>query len=240
MNYYIDTEFHEYKKKVKVLGITVAEIDTIELISIGIVNEHGHTYYAVSKEFDVQAAWDNKWLRENVLKPIHADLARRMSNYAKIYHFKLFEDFSVKTLKRLIDWFGNTNEEIKNGIVYFTLMAPKMVHDSGILKDPSSFNYLPEFYGYYCDYDWVVFCWIWGRMINLPPGFPMYCKDLKQMLDEKALNYDDHFLSGNKNFETTLKFLKSKPGYPKQSGEHHALSDAKWNLELHKFIKELK
>lgn len=43
--------------------------------------------------------------------------------------------------------------------------------------DPS-----PEFWGYYADYDWVVFCWIFGKMIDLPKGFPMYCRDLKQSL----------------------------------------------------------
>lgn len=26
--------------------------------------------------------------------------------------------------------------------------------------DPS-----PEFWGYYCDYDWVLFCWLWGTMV---------------------------------------------------------------------------
>ena len=36
--YYLDCEFHEYKKQPKVLGLSVGKpIDTIELISIGIV-----------------------------------------------------------------------------------------------------------------------------------------------------------------------------------------------------------
>src|SRR5574338_756367 len=40
-----------------------------------------------------------------------------------------------------------------------------------------------EFWGYYSDYDWVVFCWIFGTMMELPNGYPMYCRDLKQLLD---------------------------------------------------------
>jgi hypothetical protein len=41
----------------------------------------------------------------------------------------------------------------------------------------------PEFWGYYADYDWVVFCWLFGTMMELPKGWPMYCRDLKQYLD---------------------------------------------------------
>lgn len=41
----------------------------------------------------------------------------------------------------------------------------------------------PEFWGYYSDYDWVVFCWLFGKMIDLPKGWPMYCRDLKQYID---------------------------------------------------------
>lgn len=41
----------------------------------------------------------------------------------------------------------------------------------------------PEFWGYYADYDWVVFCQIFGSMVNLPKGWPMYCRDIKQWCD---------------------------------------------------------
>lgn len=39
----------------------------------------------------------------------------------------------------------------------------------------------PEFWGYYADYDWVVFCWLFGTMMELPKGWPMYCNDIKQL-----------------------------------------------------------
>lgn len=73
----------------------------------------------------------------------------------------------------------------------------------------------PEFYGYYADYDWVVFCWLFGSMSCLPNGWPMYCKDLKQIMDERKI-------------ETM----------PINLGEHNALSDAVWTEELHKYILE--
>lgn len=72
----------------------------------------------------------------------------------------------------------------------------------------------PEFWGYYADYDWVVFCQMFGTMMDLPDGFPMYCRDIKQLCDDK----------GN-------------PKLPEQgSGEHNALVDARWNKVAWEFL----
>jgi hypothetical protein len=42
----------------------------------------------------------------------------------------------------------------------------------------------PQFWGYYSDYDWVVLCQLYGRMIDLPESWPMYCLDVKQLAVE--------------------------------------------------------
>ncbi len=74
----------------------------------------------------------------------------------------------------------------------------------------------PEFWGYYSDYDWVVFCQIFGTMMDLPNGFPMYCRDLKQWADQLDIQ--------------TL---------PAQSTiEHDALNDARWNRNTFWFLQE--
>ncbi|MCZ9308290.1 polyadenylate-specific 3'-exoribonuclease AS [Corynebacterium uberis] len=52
MRFFYDTEFIEDGR-------------TIDLVSVGIVAEDGREYYAVSAEFDADAA--NTWVRENVL-----------------------------------------------------------------------------------------------------------------------------------------------------------------------------
>ena len=70
-----------------------------------------------------------------------------------------------------------------------------------------------EFWAYYGDYDWVVFCWLFGSMMELPEGYPMYCRDLKQSLDESG-----------------------KEKLPDPEDEHNALADARWNKALHKHI----
>jgi len=64
-------------------------------------------------------------------------------------------------------------------------------------------------------------------MIDLPKGFPMYCIDLKQMVDY------------NENVYWQKDSLKKHYNYPKQTNEHNALADAKWNFELFKFLKKL-
>ena len=71
-----------------------------------------------------------------------------------------------------------------------------------------------EFWGYYADYDWVVFCQIFGTMMDLPKGFPMYCRDIKQVCDER----------GNSEL-------------PKQeTKEHNALNDAIWNKKAFELL----
>ena len=62
----------------------------------------------------------------------------------------------------------------------------------------------PEFWAYFADYDWVALCQLFGTMMDLPPGWPMYCRDYKQVCDEQGLS---------------LKQDDSK---------HNALEDAQW------------
>jgi hypothetical protein len=72
----------------------------------------------------------------------------------------------------------------------------------------------PEFWAYYADYDWVALCQLYGRMIDLPKGWPMFCRDLKQLCVDL----------GN-------------PKLPSQEdGEHNALADAFWNRSAHSFL----
>lgn len=75
----------------------------------------------------------------------------------------------------------------------------------------------PEFWAYYADYDWVVLCQLYGTMMDLPNGWPMFCLDLKQAA---------HVL-GN-------------PKLPEQrSGEHNALDDALWTKAAWEFLAKL-
>lgn len=75
----------------------------------------------------------------------------------------------------------------------------------------------PEFWAYYGDYDWVVLCQLFGRMIDLPEGWPMFAMDVKQL----CVSLGD-------------------PRLPEQtSTEHNALADAKWTREAWVFLDSL-
>jgi len=70
----------------------------------------------------------------------------------------------------------------------------------------------PEVWAYFADYDWVALCQLFGRMVDLPNGFPMFCLDLKQSMHLNAIG---------------------KEQLPKQTaGEHNALADARWNRRV--------
>lgn len=193
MKYFLDTEFHEYKTR---------GVNTIELISIGIVDETGREFYAESRDFVLPAAARNEWLRDNVLRGL--------------------ESIAFDPVRRL-EGIAMPNENIARAVLDFVNAGKGD----------------PEFYGYYADYDWVVFCWLFGRMINLPKGFPMYCRDLKQIVDEAVEDPSTAlFIPGLSPF--TLEDLKAMKGYPPEpENEHNALADAKWNKALYDFLFEL-
>jgi 3' exoribonuclease, RNase T-like len=75
----------------------------------------------------------------------------------------------------------------------------------------------PEFWGYYADYDWVLFAQLFGAMINLPQHFPMYCRDIKQLCDDR----------GNPKL----------PSQGEPCDEHNALNDARWNRLAWDFLQ---
>ncbi len=72
----------------------------------------------------------------------------------------------------------------------------------------------PELWGYYADYDWVVLCQLFGAMIDLPKGWPMFCRDVIQLCKEM----------GN-------------PQLPKQEHSvHNALADARHTRTMHEWL----
>jgi hypothetical protein len=219
LNYFFDTEFIEGKQAKTCLNVKVGETKpTIDLISIGIVCEDGREYYAVSKDFNLKDAWERYdlkivgkkdtgmtpiyenvyWIRENVLRPIFEEFYKDFNVSGN--------DFTFVNMQKVINVIGKPNKQIAEEVKDFVLR-----------KDTN-----PIFYAYYADYDWVVFCWLFGKMNDLPKGFPYYCRDLKQIADDI--------------WETTGKDTRFEKG----KNEHNALEDAKWNFEFYKFLMEKK
>ena len=148
MRWFLDTEFAEDGTK-------------IDLISLALVAEPGHFYYACSTAFNPKLV--NDWVRDNVLP---------------------------KLPPRDAPWWKSRTEIADD-------VRDILLHDGK-----------PELWGYFADYDWVALCQLYGRMVDLPKGFPFWCHDLKQLMEDRGVDNDAL------PFQTT--------------DEHDALNDARW------------
>ena len=184
-------------KKVKYFFDTefIESASGIELVSIGIVSEDGRTFYAETAQFDERNA--DGWVKENVLSKL------RWWGKDGFHRMEYLTTFVAQVPYVRVDEteIYGTIDVIKEEILIFI----------GETK--------PEFWAYYADYDWVLFCRIFGRMIELPRHFPMYCMDLKQVMVH--MNLDKEWKRAN---------------CPDPEGEHNALVDARWNLQLYNTI----
>jgi hypothetical protein len=174
---------------------------TIDLISIGVVAEDGRQYYAVSLDFNRVLAFDHPWLAENVLPHLP--------------WMSLPPTTPLQWATADVDldsgWWKH-REKIRDDLLRFC--------------DPEQYG-KPEFWAYYADYDWVALCQLFGRMIDLPNGWPMYCRDLKQEADRKEADF-------------RIRVPEYKLQLPPQdSQEHHALADARWNRVVWEYLKSL-
>lgn len=77
------------------------------------------------------------------------------------------------------------------------------------------FGEKPEIWGYYSAYDWVAICQLFGTMMDLPPGWPMYCRDVQQWADQIGIAEID----------------------VPQEREHHALADAEWTKKAWEWLR---
>lgn len=190
------------------------------------------------------SARKNYWIRENVLINIFYELKCKEQfpgiNFIDGTKSIFNKDFNLKELKRLIKKYGKTNKQIAEEIqelVYGFAIRGYDENESQIKttkKLIENFKEKVEFYAYYADYDWVVFCWLFGKMMDLPNGFPMYCYDLKQLMDEKAKS-----IPVANDLDMGLKAMKLHEDFPKQENEHSAIFDARFNKKLHEFLNNL-
>jgi hypothetical protein len=210
MRYWLDTEFIE-------------DGHTIDLISIGIVAEDGRELYLCNKECDFCKASD--WVWENVLNPIGVTKlpligamrpidpntwVSKLVIRGEVAEF-LGADCFMSPLnpvgwnRFLYDLYAKCPKWLEKALKEIPGLKPRTYFKPRYKLNTNKAE--PEFWAYYADYDWVVFCQLFGTMMDLPEGFPMYCRDVKQECDRL----------GN-------------PELPKQGkGEHNALADARWN-----------
>ena len=195
MKYFFDTEFIEWS-------------GGIDIVSLGIVSENGDTFYAESTNFDERNA--DQWVKDNVLSKLRwwgneqsSKGYCNVSAHQPKHNQWAMEVFGPNTLiaKSVLDWIESCELTMD--------MKPGSRH---ITADP-------VFYSYYGAYDWVIFARLFGRLIDKPDSFPMWVRDLKQMMWERGLDTD-----------------WKRQNSPDPEGEHNALVDAHWNKDLHDLI----
>jgi hypothetical protein len=75
----------------------------------------------------------------------------------------------------------------------------------------------PEFWANHCAYDWVALCQLFGTMMDLPKGWPTWCRDVRWLEAELG-----------------------DPKVPEQVGvRHHALMDARYDKFAYDFLMGL-
>lgn len=87
----------------------------------------------------------------------------------------------------------------------------------GVVRGEVHHDLRPEIWADHASYDWVVLCQIFGRMIDLPKGMPMYCLDLMQRLWDLGVPHSE--------------MPQQEP-----STKHSALEDARWLKAALKFV----
>lgn len=171
--------------------------ETIDLISIGIVAEDGRAYYAQNAEAKFKQASD--WVARNV--------------YPYLAHFHMLGERDCQPSR---------SGDRYTGAACFKDNCPwrdrwQIRDEIKTFCDPEKYG-KPELWGYYSAYDHVVLCQLFGTMMELPKGWPMYTRDIKQLCDHL----------GN-------------PKLPEQGkGEHHALADARWNQTAWAFLQAIR
>lgn len=172
---------------------------TIELISIGIVADDGREYYAVNREAPWKRIAKHKWLMANVvpsLPRLHGD-------------------------ERLHRWILSRSGRRSNPCM-LDFAHPHMRHRSVIATEVRDFLLAagkPVLWADYGAYDHVALCQLWGTMMDLPEGLPMFTCDIQQEARRLGLSWDD---------------------LPKQeAGLHNALEDARHNRVKREFLAGL-
>jgi hypothetical protein len=143
--FFYDTEFLEDGK-------------TIELISIGIVQDTGRTYYAVNSDMPVDRIRKNDWMMQNVVPSL--PLVRPPRKFDGRWSFTLdLKDVALKPR-----WV------IRNEVREFLAVG-----DEGDVN---------ELWADFAAYDHVVLAQLFGPMIKLPEWVPMFTRDFQQRLSD--------------------------------------------------------
>jgi hypothetical protein len=169
---------------------------TIDLISMGMVDDSGREFYAVNREAPWKRIAKHPWLPDNVvphLPRLHGDERLHrwcLSRYGR-RHNPCMLDFAHPHMM--------SRQRIAQRVADFVLLdGPKV-----------------ELWADYAAYDHVALAQLFGTMMDLPAGVPMFTHELMQLWERAG-----------------------RPEKPKQSDEHNALADARHGMAIWRLCME--
>lgn len=144
VNYFVDTEFSSDK-------VPSGNIN-LELISLGLVDDKGRTFYAESTACNPEGF--SSWIWQNVVP--HLEFLEFAGNKKEVV--------STPTNIRMV----GSPQEIAHALADF-------IDNDGDPEDP-------EFWIWFGQHDWVLLCWLFGIDIDdLPEGWPRTYREISQM-----------------------------------------------------------
>jgi hypothetical protein len=176
--------------------------ELIRLISFGLVREDRKAWYWINGDDSIiDEAVYHRWLNPNVTR--HLPI--------RVHHKVKGGEIYAPGKEPISGWdWDDGNPEI-------VCVKPKKLISLQVQRVlATEGDGAPELWAWYSAYDHVVFAQLFGTMVNLPHGFPMLTRDLKDW----ALRLGD-------------------PQVPQHTGrEHHALDDAAHDLDIYEFLRE--
>lgn len=162
---------------------------TIALISIGMVRESdGAELYLVNRDMPIRRIRRHDWLMKNVVPALPQGHGDRRNHVPNSWLF----DYTDSMVKRRATIAADVRR---------------------FIQDTTA----PELWAWYGAYDHVALAQLFGRMIDLPNGVPMWTNDLQQECQRLGA-----------------------PQMPEQpDGVHNALADARHNLVRARFLDAL-
>lgn len=216
IRYFYDTEFIDDGTTIDLVSIGIVAVPdwcldpTMPLGEHDVARRHARTYYAVNAECDFRALKERTWMVRNVLP--HLPLVRgrvlkeflaNPANARRPFPAALAAaDLDLTALEVKPRWV------IANEVRDF-ILAP--------LADDAEVTI--ELWADYGAYDHVALAQLWGPMVNLPNGIPMYTNDLQQL-------------------RRTVGDLEYRPDADPDA-EHNALADAWYALDLYRGLRAI-
>lgn len=169
---------------------------TINMISIGMVCDDGREYYAVNRNMPVRRIRKHQWLMGNVVPHLPQGHGDRRLAMPKRWLF----DYTDPVVK--------PHQQIAAEVAAFIQTAINPEQGA----DPI------ELWANYGAYDHVCLAQLWGPMMALPAGVPMFTHDIQQEARRLGIGWDH---------------------LPKQdSSEHNALADARHNQTIRHWLAD--